>query len=127
MQVEVDTLYNLEVYTPKGLYLGRISEILIDIKTSAVYEFILSDTNPTIVDDSRSIGIPFRWVSTIKEIVVLKYFPGKIHITQKLSRYRKKRRKLRVLKRKFKTYGVSREPWIPPRTPSRRRKSYTER
>jgi sporulation protein YlmC with PRC-barrel domain len=111
MQIEITSLYDLEVYTQKGLYLGRVSEILVDIKKSAVYELILSETNPNIVEDSRSIGIPYRWIKSISEIVVLKYFPGKIHIKAKLQRYRKKRRKLRVIKRRWGEHGTSRIPW----------------
>ena len=114
MLVEITSLYNLEVYTPKGIYLGRIYEILVDVNKNNVYEVILEETNPTIVDDSRSIGVPFRWVDSVSEIVVLKYFPGKIHVKQKLMRQhkrKKKRRKLRVIKERWGTHGVSRLPW----------------
>jgi sporulation protein YlmC with PRC-barrel domain len=116
MLVEVTSLYDLEVYTPKGLLLGRVYEILVDTRKSEIYELILGDTNPNIVDNSRSIGVPFRWVSKVSEIVVLRYFPGKIHVKTKLSRYRKIRRKLRVLRKKrAPTHGVTRQPWEPPK------------
>jgi sporulation protein YlmC with PRC-barrel domain len=118
MQIEITSLYNLEVYTQKGLYLGRISEILVDMNKYAVYELILSETNPNIVEESRSIGIPYRWIKSISEIVVLKYFPGKIHIKGKLQRYRQKRRKLRVLKKRG-AHGISRMPWSAPRSSRR--------
>lgn len=115
MLVEITSLYNMEVFTHKGLYLGRIYDVMVDINKSAVYELILSETNPNIVDESRSIGIPYRWVGSIKEIVVLKYFPGKIHVKGKPARYRRKRRKLRVVKRKKPEHGISRIPWDPGR------------
>ena len=115
MLVEITLLYNMEVFTHKGLYLGRIYDVMIDINKSGVYELILSETNPNIVDDSRSIGIPYRWVASVKEIVVLKYFPGKVHVKAKPSRYRRKRRKLRVVKRKGPEHGISRIPWDPGR------------
>lgn len=111
MQIEVTSLYNLEVYTQKGLYLGRIYEIMVDVKKCAIYELILEETNPNVVEDSRSIGVPFRWVKSISEIVVLKYFPGKIHIRPKLQRYRQKRRKLRVIKHRWGDHGTSRLAW----------------
>ena len=111
MLIEVTSLYNQEVYTPKGIYLGRVYEVYLDTAKSAIYELILEETNPSIVDESRSIGIPYRWVQTIKEIIVLRYFPGKIHVKPKPARYRKKRRKLRVIKRRRREHGVSREPW----------------
>ena len=115
MLVEVTSMYNLEVYTPKGTYLGRIFEVLLDTRKNEIYELILAETNPTIVDDSRSIGVPFRWVSKISEIVVLRYFPGKIHLKAKIGRHRKIRRKLRVIRRNKMEHGVSRMPWQQPR------------
>lgn len=111
MLVEITSLYSLEVYTQKGTYLGRVFEVLVDMKKSSVYELVLGETNPSIVDDSRSIGIPFRWVQSISEIIVLKYFPGKIHVKTRPRRYRKKRRKLRVVKHRWGGHGVSRLPW----------------
>lgn len=119
MLAEITSLYEMEVYTHKGLYLGRIFDIIVDTNRSAVYELILSETNPNIVDDSRSIGIPYRWVQTVSEIVVLKYFPGKIHVKVKPARYRRKRRKLRVVKRKGPKHGVSRLPWDARNPPQR--------
>lgn len=120
MLTEITSLYNLEVYTPNGIYLGRIYEILVDTNKYNVYEVILEETNPTIIDDSRSIGVPFRWVESISEIVVLKYFPGKIHIKPKLARAYRKRRKLRVIKHRWGEHGVSRLPWA-----SRTREKHT--
>ena len=111
MLIEITSLYNLEVYTQKGLYLGRVDEVLVDVNKNMIYELILGETNPTIVDESRTIGIPFRWVQTISEIVVLKYFPGKIHLKAKPARFRRKRRKLRVIKHRWGSHGASRLAW----------------
>ena len=112
MLIEVTSLYNLEVYTPKGIYLGRINEVLVDVNKNNIYEVILEETNPTIIDDSRSVGVPFRWIDSVSEIVVLKYFPGKIHVKPKLKRHsKKKRRKLRVVKNRKGDHGTSRLPW----------------
>lgn len=111
MLIEITPLYDMEVYTQKGLYLGRIGEVLLDMNKKSIYEFILVETNPNIIEESRSVGVPFRWVQSISEIVVLKYFPGKIHIKQKLRRHRKKRRKLRVIKHRWGSHGTSRIPW----------------
>ncbi len=121
MLVEITSLYNLEVYTQKGLYLGRVYEVMVDVNRNSIYELILGETNPTIVDDSRTIGIPFRWVQTISEIVVLRYFPGKVHVKIKPSRFRKKRRKLRVIKRGKGSHGISRLPWDSRSPPKGRR------
>ena len=121
MQAEITQLYDLEVYTHKGIYLGRINEVLLDLNKSLIYELILIETNPNIIDESRSIGVPFRWVQSVSEVVVLKYFPGKIHIKPRLARYRKKRRKKRVLKHSWGSHGISRLPWN-----SRQERRYAE-
>ena len=115
MLTEITSLYNLEVYTPKGLYLGRVYEIMIDTKSKVIYDLILEETNPNLVDESRSIGVPYRWVQTVSEIIVLRYFPGKVHLKPKLGRYRHKRRKLRVIKRTKMEHGITRVPWDPGR------------
>jgi sporulation protein YlmC with PRC-barrel domain len=120
MQWEVTSLYDLEVFTHKGLILGRVSEVIIDINKNRIYELILSDTNPNIVEGSRSIGIPYRWIQSVSEVIVLKYFPGKIHIKPRLRRYRHRRLKLRVVKHSKSSHGVSRHPWQGPRKYRRR-------
>ena len=99
------------MYTHKGIYLGRVVEVVLDINKNSIYEFILEETNPNIIEESRSIGIPFRWIQSISEVIVLKYFPGKIHIKPKLLRYRNKRRKLRVVKHRWGSHGIGRAPW----------------
>jgi sporulation protein YlmC with PRC-barrel domain len=111
MLTEVTSLYNLEVYTPKGIYLGRIYEVLVDTNKYNIYEVILEETNPTIVDESRAIGVPFRWIDSVSEIVVLKYFPGKIHLKARAARSYRKRRKLRVIKQSRGEHGITRLPW----------------
>jgi len=111
MQVEVTDLYNKEVFTHKGIYLGRVMEILIDINKNLIYEMILSETNPNLIDESRNIGIPFRWIQSISEVIVLKYFPGKVHIKPRMFRSRRKRRKMRVIKQRWGFHGTQRTPW----------------
>ena len=118
MLQEIFELYNLDVYTHKGIYLGRIHEVMVDLEKYQIYEIILGDTNQTIIDDGRSIGVPYRWIQSVSEVVVLRYFPGKVHVSYKPSRLRKKRRKLRVLKHSRFGHGVSRTPWRAPKESS---------
>ena len=107
---EVTDIYDLEVFTHKGIFLGIVQEVMIDTSTRKVYELILRDTNPTLVEESRSLAIPYRWVRSISNVVLLRYFPGKVKI-KRGGRQRRRRAKLRVIKRRWGEHGTSRQQW----------------
>ncbi|UCH89509.1 MAG: PRC-barrel domain-containing protein [Thermoplasmata archaeon] len=112
MMVEVSNLFDVPVYTHKGIYLGRVYDIQLDITNSKIYEIILSDTNGELVEFSRNIGIPYRWVKSISDVIVLRYFPGKIRVKPKPDKAWR-RHKQRVLKSETRwgDHGVSRTKW----------------
>jgi sporulation protein YlmC with PRC-barrel domain len=113
MLVETTELIGLEVFTHKGIYLGRVYDVQIDIANNRIYDLILSETNPTLIEESTDLGVPYRWVQSVKEVVVLRYFPGKVKLKPPELRRRKHRgrRKLRVIKEYFGEHGTSRLPW----------------
>lgn len=106
MLIESTELISLEVYTPKGKYLGLVSNIIFDMETETIYELLLTNTNPGLIDSGLDAAVPFRWVDSIGEVVMLRFFPGRI----KLKRDRPKVRILRE-KKKWDSQGLSREPW----------------
>lgn len=65
----------LEIYTPNGIFVGVVDEMVIDIFEMKVSELFVVDANPVLVDENASIGIPFRWVQSIGDIVILNRFP----------------------------------------------------
>ena len=113
MLEETTELLGLEVFTHKGIYLGRVYDIQLDIANNKIYDLILSDTNPILVEESRDLGVPYRWVQSVKEVIVLRYFPGKVKLKPKELRRGKHRgrRKLRVVKKYYGDHGTSRTPW----------------
>ncbi len=111
MLVESTDLISLEVFTHKGIYLGRVYDIQLDIANNRIYDLMLGETNPTLVEESRTLGVPYRWVQSVSEVIVLRYFPGKIKIKPKERVMRRGRRKLRVVKQYFGDDGTSRLPW----------------
>jgi sporulation protein YlmC with PRC-barrel domain len=111
MLQEVTELIGLRVYTQKGVLLGVVADVLLDTTTKGAYELLLTDTNPTLVEESRNVAIPFRWVRSISDVVILKYFPGKVKLVPKEERIYRGRRKLRVPRRRYGEHGISRLPW----------------
>lgn len=110
MMIEVTNLQDVTVFTHKGKYLGKVEDVILDITNNKIHELLITETNAELVEASRNVGVPYRWVKSITDIIVLRYFPGKIRIKER-SDSRWKRRKQRVLKKESREHGVSRKGW----------------
>jgi sporulation protein YlmC with PRC-barrel domain len=80
MLEEISELIGLQVYTSKGIYLGNVNNIIIDISGAKVEGMFISETNPLLVEDSKNVSVPFRWIQSIGDIVILRFFPGRVAI-----------------------------------------------
>ncbi|HDD59777.1 MAG: PRC-barrel domain-containing protein [Thermoplasmata archaeon] len=80
MLEEINSIFNLPVYTPWGAYLGDLVNAVIDANEAEITSLVVANTNPALVVDSAPIAIPFRWVQAIGDIVILKYFPSSVPI-----------------------------------------------
>jgi sporulation protein YlmC with PRC-barrel domain len=80
MLEEVSELNNLEVFTPWGVKIGDVANIEIDSETTEIENLFLEVTNERLVQDGASILIPFRWVQSVGDIVILRHFPEDLPI-----------------------------------------------
>ncbi|HEX9709943.1 MAG TPA: PRC-barrel domain-containing protein [Candidatus Thermoplasmatota archaeon] len=80
MLEEVSELIGVQVYTNKGIFLGNVNNLIIDIDGSSVDGLFVTDTNPLLVEDSRNIAIPFRWVQSVGDIILLRFFPKRVTV-----------------------------------------------
>ncbi len=78
MLVENTEFIGRQVYTPEGRLLGEISNVVIDIEGSKIDGLFIVDPNPVLVEDSRPVNVPYRWVSAVNDVVLLKYFPKRV-------------------------------------------------
>ena len=78
MLEEASELIGLQVYTPKGIYLGTVNNLVVDLEDSCVDGLFINETNPLLVESSKSVNVPYRWISSVGDIVLLKYFPKKV-------------------------------------------------
>jgi sporulation protein YlmC with PRC-barrel domain len=92
MMTELLEILGLEVYTNDALYLGNVDNIVVDVDDRNIYGIFVKNTNPLLVEDSRSVLIPFRWIGAVGDMVLLKHFPGYVTVGGE-----KKVRKLRKL------------------------------
>lgn len=71
-------LIGLEVYTPKGIFVGKVTEIGFDLNNKSVDGIIIDDVNPAIAEHNIILNIPFDWISAIGDVILLKRFPERI-------------------------------------------------
>lgn len=107
MLIESTELISLQVYTQKGRYLGLVQNVLFDMEGEAIYELILTHTNPEIIESGLDIAVPYRWVDKIGEVVMLRFFPGKI----KLKEDPDKPKRIQRVRKRWDQDGISREEW----------------
>ncbi len=82
MLEEASELIGIQVYTKKGMFLGTINNIVMDLEEGKVNGLFVGDTNPLLVEDSKSVNVPFRWVNAIGDIVILSHFPERVSISE---------------------------------------------
>jgi sporulation protein YlmC with PRC-barrel domain len=78
MMEEASELIGLQVYTPTGVFLGNVNNLVIDLDNKRIDGLFVSETNPLLVEDSKAVNIPFRWIQSIGDIILLKYIPKRV-------------------------------------------------
>jgi len=78
MLEEITQIMNLQIYTDKGAFLGVVDNVQMDLETNDLSALFVETPNPSLVEGSRSVLVPFRWVQSVGDIVMLRYFPGRI-------------------------------------------------
>lgn len=78
MLEEASELIGLQVYTQKGIYLGSVNNLVIDLEESKVEGLFINETNPLLVENSKAVNVPYRWISSVGDIILLKHFPKKV-------------------------------------------------
>ncbi len=106
MLIECTELLSLQVYTPKGKYLGLVRNLIFDMENQHIYELLLTNTNPDLIESGLDVAVPFRWVDKVGEVVMLRFFPGKVRLKPKKEKVR-----IQKVKKRWDPDGVCREAW----------------
>ncbi|MGI0133180.1 MAG: PRC-barrel domain-containing protein [Thermoplasmata archaeon] len=78
MLVEITELVGRQIYTPDGRLLGEVENVVVDVEGSKVDGLYVGESSPLLVEESKPINIPYRWVSAVNDVVLLKYFPKRV-------------------------------------------------
>ncbi len=77
MQAEVSTLFGLNVYTEKGIYIGKVNDVVLEVNDKKATGLAVTKLNPTMFDISKIPGtgvvIPYRWVTAVADVVLIRH------------------------------------------------------
>ena len=80
MLVEMTELLGRQIYTPDGRLLGEVDNLVVDVEGSKLDGLFVQESSPLLVDDSKPVNVPYRWVSAVNDVVLLKYFPKRVSL-----------------------------------------------
>jgi sporulation protein YlmC with PRC-barrel domain len=86
MLVEMTELLGRQIYTPDGRLLGEVGNVVVDVEASKIDGLYVDESSPLLVDESRPVNVPYRWVSAVNDVVLLKYFPKRVSLKRVAAR-----------------------------------------
>lgn len=84
MEIQLSSLYGQDLYTDRGIYVGKIEDVSVDIKEKRVSGLAVKNVNPNAFDMGKKKGviIPYRWVTAIGDIVIIKHVKIKAKVRE---------------------------------------------
>ena len=86
MLVEMTELLGRQIYTPDGRLLGEVGNVVVDVEGSKIDGLYVDESSPLLVDESRPVNVPYRWVAAVNDVVLLKYFPKRVSLKRTPAR-----------------------------------------
>jgi sporulation protein YlmC with PRC-barrel domain len=82
---EISELIGLQVYTNNGIFLGNVNNLIVDVDNSKIDGLFIGETNPLLVEESRPVSVPYRWIQCIGDVVILRFFPKRVRVKKTVS------------------------------------------
>jgi sporulation protein YlmC with PRC-barrel domain len=74
MQAEVSTLFGLNIYTEKGVYIGKVNDVVLEVNEKKAIGLAATKLNPDMFDaGSKGVVVPFRWVTAVGDVVLIRH------------------------------------------------------
>lgn len=74
MQAEVSILFGLNVYTEKGVYIGKVNDVVLEVNDKKAVGLAVTKLNPQMFDNSgKGVVIPYRWVTAVGDVVLIRH------------------------------------------------------
>ncbi len=74
MQAEVSKLFGLNIYTEKGIYMGKVNDVVLEVAEKKAIGLAATNLNPERFNaGTRGVVVPFRWVTAIGDVVIIRH------------------------------------------------------
>ena len=91
METQITELFGLQIYTDKGMFVGEVEDVLIDVDQKKIDSIVVSKVNDQLFElkNFKGLKIPYRIISAIDDIVLIRHLPGSLHERQRgrVNRY----------------------------------------
>lgn len=80
MLVEMTELLGRQIYSPDGRLVGEVDNLVVSVEESKLDGLYVVESSPMLVEDSRPLNVPYRWVSAVSDVILLKFFPKRVSL-----------------------------------------------
>ena len=80
---EVTSFLKLPVYTRTGTFIGNVRNVFLDMDEKRVSSLLVTNTNPSVVEGTVDVAVPYRWVNAVGDIIILSHFPERVTTKKK--------------------------------------------
>ncbi len=73
MIADITSLFDLNVYTDKGKYVGKVQDVQLEANERKISGLALGNINKDMFDvETKGVIIPYRWVLAAADIVIIR-------------------------------------------------------
>ncbi|PSP95606.1 photosystem reaction center subunit H [Halobacteriales archaeon QS_4_62_28] len=80
---EITTLVGREVYSNKGVFVGEVEDIRLDLDRQDVTGLALHELNrelfSTEINQARGAIVPYRWVQAVGDVIIVNDIVERLH------------------------------------------------
>ena len=63
--------------------MGHVRNVFFDMDEKRVSSLLVTNTNPSLVEGTVDVAVPYRWVNAVGDIVILSHFPERVATAKK--------------------------------------------
>jgi sporulation protein YlmC with PRC-barrel domain len=78
MDAHITELFGLQIYTDKGMFVGEVEDVVIDVDGKKIEAVVVGKVNDQLFElkNFKGLKIPYRIISAIDDIVIIRHLPG---------------------------------------------------
>ncbi|MFA5214115.1 MAG: PRC-barrel domain-containing protein [Methanoregula sp.] len=78
MDNQITELFGLQIYTDKGMFIGEVDDVVIDVDSKKIEAIVVGKVNDQLFElkNYKGLKIPYRIISAIDDIVLVRHLPG---------------------------------------------------